>query len=118
MGLDISRISIDRDYNIIGCHRSALLPNEGSNKVSNPDNYTASKPNLGTTQCAKYLLNEKMNINPNTTSFNFSCKDYGVPTTLPKDRKEIQPGRISRKEGNRPEVSHLTSFQKEHYSEK
>ena len=59
LGLDILRVSTDYDSNIIGHYRNALPPDEGSNKVSNPDNYTASKPNLGTTQCAKYLLNEK-----------------------------------------------------------
>ena len=32
--------------------------------------------------------------------------------------KDIQPDRISRKEGNRPEEPHLKSFQEDHYREK
>ena len=41
---------MDLDYNIIGCHKNALLPDEGINKISKPDLYTVSKPNLDITQ--------------------------------------------------------------------
>ena len=114
MGLDISRIFTDHDFNIIGHHRNSLLPDEWINKVSNPDIDTASKPNFYITQCTKYLFNDPLNININTSSYNVVCKCYVTPTTLPKYRKKVQPGRISSKEGNRPEESHLTYLQKDH----
>ena len=50
LGLDISRFSTDYDSNIIGHHRNTLPPDEGNNKVSNPDIDTASKPNIDITQ--------------------------------------------------------------------
>ena len=37
LGLDISRVYIDYDSNIMGHHRNAILPNEGGNKFSKPD---------------------------------------------------------------------------------
>ena len=121
--LDISRFSTDYDSYIVGPHRNALLPNEGSNEISKPDIYTASKPDLFIPQCAKYLFNYPLDLNINTPSSNLSWKGYGTLTTLPKDtlkkyKKESQPGGISRKEGNRPEDTHITSFQNEHYSKK
>ena len=82
--------------------------------VSKPGLDTDYKPNIDITQCANDLFNDPLNLNTNTPSYNFSCKDYGTHTTLPKDRKEIQPRGISRKEGNIPKESHLTSLQKEH----
>ena len=88
LGPDISIIFTDHDSNIIGFHRNALFPDEGGNKVSNPDLDTASKHNLDITQCANYLFNDPFNIDLDTPSSNFSCKDYGTPTTPPKDRKE------------------------------
>ena len=93
---------MDLDYNIIGCHKNALLPNEGINKISKPDIYTVSKLNIDITQCAKYIFNDPLNLNTNTPSYNFTCKDYGTHTTPPKNRKGSQPGGISRKEGKRP----------------
>ena len=41
---------MDRYYNTIGCHKNALLPDEGINNISKPDLYTVSKPNLDITQ--------------------------------------------------------------------
>ena len=101
MGLDISKIYTDHDSNIIGCHRNALLPDEGSNTVYNPYLDTASKPNLGITKCDKYLFNDLLNLNINTPSYKFEYKDYGTPKSLPKDMKETQLGGISFKEDNR-----------------
>ena len=74
-----------------------FLPDEGSNNVSKPVIYMASKPNLDITQFAKYLFNDPLNLNPNTPSSNFAFKYYGIHKTLPKGRKEIQPGVISSK---------------------
>ena len=74
LGLDISRFSTDYDSNIIGHHRNTLLPDEGSNKVYNPDLGTSFKNNLDITQCAKYLLDDPLNINHNTPSSNVECK--------------------------------------------
>ena len=73
------------------------------NNFYNSDLDTDSKPDLDITRCAKYLINDPLNINPNTPSSNFACKDYGTHRTLPKDRNNIQPGGISHKGGNRPE---------------
>ena len=87
MGLDISRISTDHDSNIIVRHRNVILPDEGSNNVSKPDIYTASKPNLGITQFAKYIFNDPLYLNPNTPSSNFACKYYFMHKTQPKGRK-------------------------------
>ena len=114
LGLDISRVSIDYNSNIIGHHNNMLIPDEGSNKVSKPDLDTASKPNLDITQCAKYLFNDPLNLNLSTPSSNFVCKYYGTPITPPKDSKYIQPGVNSCKEGNIHEESHLISLQKDH----
>ena len=47
---------------------NALLPDEGSNKISKPDPDTASKPNLDITNYDKYLFNEPLNLNSNITS--------------------------------------------------
>ena len=88
LGLDISSISTDNDSNIIGCHSNGLLTNEGRNKVSNPDLDTASKPDIDITKCTQYIYNNPLNLNLNTSSSNFSFRDYGTPTTPPKDRKE------------------------------
>ena len=121
--LDISRVSTDYDYNIIGPHRNALFPDDGSNEVSKPVFDTASKPDLVITQCAKYLLNDPLNLNINNPGSCIACKYYVKHTalskdTLPKCRKGSRPGVISRYEGNIPEEYHLTYFKKEHYSEK
>ena len=78
--LEISRIFIDRDSNIIDRHKSAILPYEVSNKVSRPGLHTDSKPNLDRTQCAKYLFNYQLNLNPSIPSSNFSCKYYSTHT--------------------------------------
>ena len=118
LGLDISRVSIDYNSNIIGHHNNMLIPDEGSNKVSKPDLDTASKPNLDITQCAKYLFNDPLNLNLSTPSSNFACKYYVTHTTLPKDSNQSQPGNISHKEGNRPENSHLTLLHEYHCSDK
>ena len=74
LGLDIYRMSIYHYYNIIVHPRNALIPDEGSIKVSNPDSYTASKPNLDTTQFLKYIFNDPLNLNPNTLSSIFCAK--------------------------------------------
>ena len=50
LGLDISMISTDHDFNIISRHRNVLITDEGSNNVSKPDLDTASEPNLDITQ--------------------------------------------------------------------
>ena len=71
MGLDISRISTYRDYNIIGYHRNVILPDEESNNFSKPGLDTTFKPNLDITQFAKYIFNDPLNLNPNTASSNF-----------------------------------------------
>ena len=77
---------------------------------------------MDTTKCAKYLFNDPLNINLKPPSSTFPLKDYGTTQTLPKNTlpkysKEIQSGVITRKEGKLPEDFHLTSFQKEYYSE-
>ena len=117
LGIDISIIFIDYYSNVIDRHRNAFFTDEERNKASNPDLYMASKTDIEINQWAKYLLNEPLNPNLNTASSNFAWKDYGIPETLPKYSKESQPGRISHKDGNRLEEPHLTSFQKEYYSE-
>ena len=117
LGLDISRIFIDHDPNIIGHHRNALLTYEGNNNVYKPDFDMASKPNIDITQFNKYIFDDPLNININTPSSNFACQAYSTPTTLPKYRKDIQHGRVSHKDGNIPEEYHLTSFHQGHYRE-
>ena len=102
----------DQWKKFIGHHRYALLTDECSIKAYKPELNMTSKPNLDITQCAKHILNEPLNINIDTPSSNFSRKDYGTPTTLPKDRKENHPRRISRKDGNIPEDYQLIPFQK------
>ena len=69
--LDISRVSTNYDSNTIGPHSNALLPDEESNKTSNTDIDTASKPYLHTTQCAKYIFNDPLDLNlkPPSSSF-------------------------------------------------
>ena len=114
LGIDISSISTDCDSNIIGCHGNALLTYEGRNKVSNPDTYTYSKPDLYTTQCNKNPYNYPLSLNLNTPSSNFACKDYVTSTILTTDNvskyiKGIKPVGISR-------YLHLTPFHKEYYS--
>ena len=111
LGLDISRIFTDHNFNIIGRHMNTLLPDEGSNKVSKPDLDVDSKHNIDITHFSKYLCNDPLNPNTNAPSSNCTCKDYVTHTTPPKDRKESQPGRISCKEGNRSEDLHLTPLQ-------
>ena len=103
---------MDLDYNIIGCHKNALLPDEGINKISKPDIYTVSKLNIDITQCAKYIFNDPLNLNTNTPSSYFTCKDYGTKKTLPKDRKRIQPRGIPRKYFNILKESHIKPLQK------
>ena len=51
--LDISMIYTDYDSNIKGCHRNAILPDEGSNNIPNTDLDTASKSNIAISQFAK-----------------------------------------------------------------
>ena len=77
-----------------------------------PDLDTVSKPCIDICQCATYLFNDPLNLNTNPPSSYFSCKEYGTDTTLPKDRKKVQPGGISRKDDNRPKHYYLTSLQK------
>ena len=83
-----------------------LLIDEGSIKISNPE----------ITKWDKYLLNEPLYIIINTPSYNIECRKYSTPKTLPNDKKETQPGRISLKDGNINEESHLTSSHEEHCS--
>ena len=97
MGLDISRVYTDCGLHIIGQHKNALLTDEVSDKVSNPDIDTDSKTDLDTTQCANYLLNDPLNLSINTPSYNFEFEDYDTTTILPRDMKQSQPGRILRK---------------------
>ena len=87
LGPEISRIYTDRDSDITGRHRNALLPDEGGNKFYKLDIDTSSKINIDITHCSKYLFNDPLNQNLSTPSSNFAFKDYGTPTTLPKDRK-------------------------------
>ena len=114
LGLDIYRIITYYDFNIISHHRNALITDEGRNKVSNPDTYTYSKPDLYTTQCNKNPYNYPLSLNLNTPSSNFACKEYVISTilttyNLPKYIKGIKPVGISR-------YLHLTLFHKENYS--
>ena len=67
-------MSIYHYYNIIVHPRNALIPVDGSNKVSNTDSNTASKHNLETTQFAKYIFNDSLNLNTNTPSSIFCAK--------------------------------------------
>ena len=67
-------ITTEYESDIIGCHRSEILPDEGSNKVSKPNLDTDSKPDLDITQCTNYLFNDPLNLNINTPSYNFSYK--------------------------------------------
>ena len=76
------------------------------------------KPNIDITQCTKWIFNDPFNLNINTPSSNFLCKEYGTPTTLPNHRKESKHVWISCNEVSRPEESHITSQHKEHYKEK
>ena len=79
MGLDKYRIYTDYDSNIIVHHRKVLLSDEGSNKVSKTDLDMDSKPNPDMNQCSKYLFNDKLNLNRNTPSYHFACRDYVRP---------------------------------------
>ena len=79
MGLDISRISTYHDSNIIGLRRNALLPDEGINKVSNPDIDMVFLNNIDITQCDKYLSNDTLNININTQVLTFHVNSMIQP---------------------------------------
>ena len=67
-------ISTYHNSNIIGRHRNAILPEKRIKKVSKPGLETASKPNFDKIHYAKFLVNEPLDININTLSYNFSCK--------------------------------------------
>ena len=114
--LEISRVSTYYDSNIIGRHRISLLPYEGRNKDYKPDIDTYSKPDIDSTKCTKYLLNDPLNLNIKPPGSNLTKKYNGIPIIPPKYINGSQPGGISCKDGSRTDESHLISSQKDHYS--